>query len=280
MNDNSYIHFPGLFFHQSMAFYGGKALFFAPTEDGLNCNIYDFDTRSFDSHLVLPILGDYVPHANAACFSDVYLNSNSMFPALYVSAWDGDRCAYIYDIYQADENIDARLVQMIDPSQVSDSILGLGYLNWVVDAKNRRLYSIAYRLRFSDLVIKDNAIHLTCFKLPDINSEKVVVLKDSDILDNKVFPVINAFQDSFFDSERIFMVSGYSASENFFANKLHIINVENWSVSEYDILIQGEPEGLSEYKGNKFIFIPFADGETGRVYYLNKIIRNNSDNSI
>lgn len=258
--------FQGLPYHQSMVFCNGKALFLNPKGKNLNCYIYDWDKRTCESQISLPIIGEYVPHANAASFSNTYCTTESIFPAMYVSAWNGNKYAYVYDFKLDNDVYVPSLIQLIDPSKVSERIIGAGHLNWIIDNKEERLISIAYKLYDSDMIKKNNYIQITWFDIPSL-SEEMVLLKDSDVRENISLSVINAFQDMFISDNIIYVAAGVESDEKY-QNSLFIINLSNSSITERKLPLRGEPEGLCEYKGKKYISIP--DG-SGRIYDIEKL---------
>jgi len=257
--------FPGLGFHQSMAFSNEKALFIIPEGGELRCNIFDIKTGAKESAISLPLFDDFVPHANCACFSDVYISSDSCFPTLYVSSWNGKRQAYVYDFKKNGSTYTSSLVQLIDPTNVSPSIIGNGYINWVVDIENSLLYSVAYELPASDFISEGNSTRLTWFNLPKVNNENsIVYLSDSDVCGNMVFPVMNAFQDMLCFEGVIYVVAGYP-NQPFFENKYYTINPTSGSFTERAIPLAGEPEGFCLYNRIKILYM--ANGSS-RVHFI------------
>ena len=140
--DKDVIVFPELRERQSMVFYQDKAIFVL----GQSCEIYDLRSFSRKASLTLPCDGYAVPHSNSLCLGPNKYSKGSLFPAMYVSSWSNGRQAFVYDIFEKGESSHASLVQVIDPGLVNEDIIGLGYLDWVVDGENGFLYSLAYHL--------------------------------------------------------------------------------------------------------------------------------------
>ena len=152
-DETAFLDFPNLQIHQSMDFAGDKVVFVTPVGDKLTCDIYDVLTKKHAVTLMLPCEGYALPHANAIGFGVSAYSGTSVFPALYVSAWNNQRQAFVYDISFKNGVYTSDLIQVIDPSRVSESIIGAGYLDWAVDGEGGFLYSIAYKIKGSSRLL-------------------------------------------------------------------------------------------------------------------------------
>ena len=259
---------PGLIMHQSMAFKDGKALFVTPIEGKLTCHVYDLHNRIQQAEVILPYEGYSIPHANVSCFGKNYYSDEDVFPTLYVSSWNNGRQAFVYNLDEDNNNIyKASLVQVIDPSRVSESIIGGGYLDWVVDAKGGYLYSISYHLKDSSTIIEGNYTHVTKFILPSYNYG-IVHLTDADVVDYYSLPVMTVFQDKCYHDGHIYVVAGMPDKTDLYPPRLFDIDLDKKTLKEDLIPLYGEPEGLCYYQGS--LWINMYGSET--VYNLDKLL--------
>lgn len=247
--DHDTFDIPGLQTHQSMAFFGGRALFITPVGSSLTCDIYDLETQVKDTTIILSHEGYAVPHANVSCLGRFFCSAQSLFPVLFVSAWDGGRQVFVYDIYWEDAQYGSRLVQVIDPVRLNPGYAGRGQMDWVVDTDHDMLFSIAYGLADSPYIYEDNNTHICQFKLPAIGAETVIYLEDTDIIDHFVLPVMTVFQDKCYCDGHIYVVAGISGRENLYPPRLFDIDIKSRSLEEKRLSITGEPEGFCFYQG-------------------------------
>ena len=263
INDKSEIVFPELTERQSMFFYEEKALFVI----GQVCDIYDLRSFRRESQFVLPS-GEYsIPHANTICPGPQKYSSESVFPAMYVSSWNNGRQAFVYDIIMNGNSYEASLIQVIDPANVRIDIIGGGYLDWVVDCEAGFIYSIAYHLKNTSIIEDGNYTHVTKFVLPSLE-KGIVYLQDSDIIDFFDVPVMTVFQDKCFIDGYIFVVAGNSKLGSDYYPKLFSINTKTKSMTELQIPLYGEPEGLCFYEGQLWMNM----FESTKVFNLNKLM--------
>lgn len=242
----------GLQMHQSMAFYGNKAAFVTPVGNNLVCDIYQISTQEFEARVFLPFNGYSIPHANVSCFGKDLFSGYSILPLLYVSSWNNQRQAFVYDITTNNGVNDSSLIQVIDPNCVSEDIVGGGYLDWVVDSEGGYLYSIAYHLKGTSSVSEGNYTHVTKFLLPPV-TQQLVKLSDDDVLDNFALPVMTVFQDKGYADGHIYVVAGIPDESGQYPPRLYDINLDNKSLQEYTIPLYGEPEGFCIYEGSKWL---------------------------
>lgn len=258
------VDLPELEPRQSMAFYGGKGLFLIPSSNALLCDIYDLTNKKKEESLSLSV-GNYpVPHANVACFGNQLLTDNSVFPLLYVSAWNEGREAFVFDISRFADSYVGKLIQVIDSSEINRNIIGDGCLDWVVDDEGGFLYTIAYHINPSTL-IEGNYSHIAKFILPSLEKEKVI-LQDMDVIEYFIVPVMNVSQDKFFHDNHIYVAAGYPYEGYSFEPKYYDINVFTRELHEYKIPLGGEPQGFCYYEGKKWINMYGAK----RIINLNK----------
>lgn len=265
--DNCDIIFPGLQMHQSMAFHDDKAVFVTPVGNNLVCDIYQISTHEFEAQVLLPFTGYSIPHANVSCFGRDRFTSQSIFPVLYVSSWNNQRQAFVYDITDRNGVIDSSLIQVIDPNSVSEDIVGGGYLDWVVDSEGGYLYAIAYHLKGTSRVSEGNYTHVTKFTLPPL-TQQLVKLNDEDVLDNFSLPVMTVFQDKDYAGGHIYVVAGIPDESGQHPPRLYDINLESKNLKEYIIPITGEPEGFCIYAGQKWLNM----GGSSKIHNLDKLL--------
>lgn len=265
--EHDYYSFPGSGSIQSMDFYGDKVLFVSNLNGDLVCDIYNLCSGNRTSRVILPC-GDYViPHANVTCLGRLSYSQNSFFPVLYVSSWNNGRQAFVYDIIYSDNAYTGSLVQVIDPSMLNDEIIGKGFLDWVVDKEGGYLYSLAYHLKGTSRKSEGNYTHVTKYRLPPL-TEKYVLLEDKDIIDFFSVPVMTVSQDKCFNDGHIYVVAGKPNENDLYPNRFFDIDTKTKQMKEYDILISGEPEGLSILNNQLWININSSD----KIFYLNKLI--------
>ncbi len=256
--------FKGLKFHQSMAFYGENALFITPEQQKLVCDIYNLNTKEWLTNIELTHDGYKCPHANVTCLGNSYYSPNSLCPTLYVSSWDNGRQCFVYDITKEEGTYRSKLIQIIDPSNVSEEIIGGGYLDWVVDRDNANVYALAYHLKNTSMESKNNYTHVTKFKLPDYRKD-LVVFEDSDVLESYTVPVMTVFQDKDYDKGHIYIAAGINNANCLYPPRLFDIDLRTKQMKENNVPLSGEPEGFVVYKGEKLMNI----GSTEIIYTIN-----------
>ena len=264
---SAHFNLPGLVMHQSMAFAEGKALFVTPIEGKLVCHIYNLYNKNQVAELFLPFDSYSVPHANASCLGNSFHSEDAISHFLYVSSWDSGRQAFVYSITEKDEVYQASLIQVIDPSGVSESIIGGGYLDWVVDDNSGYLYSISYHIKGSSTIAEGNYTHVTKFILPDY-AHGIVNLVDTDVVDYFSIPVMTVFQDKCFHDGHIFVVAGMPDKAGLYPPRFYDIDTKEKTLKEYLIPLSGEPEGFCYYQGS--LWINMYGSET--VYNLDKLL--------
>ena len=236
-----------------MAFYDDKGVFIVPSKNNLICDIYDLNSKELLSSLLLPTENYSIPHANTSCFGNDLFSENSVFPPLYVSSWNHGRQAFVYDISSNGRTYLCSLLQVIDPSNVSEDIIGSGYLDWVVDAdSNHYLYSLAYHIKGSSRVSKDNCIHVTKFRLPPLIGKKVM-LTNADVEDSFTVPVMTVFQDKCISRGHLYVVAGASDDNYLYPTRLFDIDVNTRIVNERRLPFNGEPEGFCFYNTERWL---------------------------
>ena len=263
------LRFSGLKFHQSMVFYENQALFVSSDPKRLFCNLFNLNTCGHISTIELPI-GDFpAPHANVSCLGNAFYSKESIMPLLYISSWDNQRLLFVYDITCRDEVYNSELVQIIAPNNVSEDIIGGGYLDWVLDNDEGVLYSISYHLKDTSFQEYDNYTHITKFRIPNYN-ESVVLLDNKDILDSFTLPVMTVFQDKVYSNGHIYVVAGINGYQDRYPPRLFDINLNKHELTQYSIPLIGEPEGFDIYNGEMWLNM----GAEEMIYKLS-IIQNN-----
>ena len=131
----------------------------------------------------------YKPHCNVA---------NTMRRGfrtyLYTSEWNNERRFFVERIRRGrGGRWNCKLEQVIS-TDAPDSLVGAGYMDWVIDAANRKLYSVAYEQggEHNDYFYCGTVV--VEYALPN-PSEGDVVLHESDILRRAVLPSVRLTQD-------------------------------------------------------------------------------------
>ena len=262
------LFFPELKGNQSMVFNNGKALFLMSLDGRLTCDIFDLITKQKEATLCLPLEDYQLPHANVSCLGHDFAKEESVFPLLYVSAWNNKRQAFVYDITFSDDDYESTLIQIIDPSSVSKDLIGYGYLDWVVDGENHIIYSIAYGLDGSSKISDGNCTIVCQFQLPSLEKQ-IVSLTDLDVIDSFVLPVIPVSQDKYYYDNHVFVVAGIPDEQKRFPTKLYDIQLSSKTMKEYLLPIDGEPEGFCYYQGAQWLNMYGSS----IVYNLNTLIQ-------
>lgn len=259
--------FPSLKKNQSMAFYGDYAVFVTPVGRTLTCNLSSIESGKQLASTTLPYDGYRIPHANAACFGSCFFSNTSVLPVLYVSSWNNGRQVFVYDISKVEEEYSASLIQVIDPQKLNEDIVGMGYMDWVVDSEGGYLFSIAYHLKGTSQQAEGNYTHITKYRLPSI-TDRVVFLEDTEIIDSFQVPVMTVFQDKAYYKNHIYVVAGMPSKNDLYPPRFFDIDLDSKKMIEYLIPLTGEPEGFCVYDGIKWLNMY---GST-TVYNLDKML--------
>ena len=201
-------------------------------------------------------------HFNTAIFAPTLHDGNNDFPYLYVSAWNlhGQNGIYVFDLSLAGEQYILNTVQIIDFSEVSDSIVGVGRNDFAIDFERNILYYIGYLLEsYTDGT--DNAKTFAAMKLPVVASGNISI-QDSDIISHWRCPFYPVTQNCLYVDGKIFILAGYPAAYK----KLIIVDVATRSYTNVlnldDVLGKNEePEGLLLRKGDLLMTT-----QVGKVY--------------
>lgn len=265
--DNDIIEFKGLGVRQSMSFYDKRAVFAVVSDGVLCCDVYNLHTFRRMGEFDLPTDGYLTPHANVLCFGEEYYSSSSSFPAMYVSSWNNGKQAFVYDIAEEHGEFNGSLVQIIDPSSLSVDIIGSGYLDWVVDGEKGFLYSISYHKQGTSKIIENNFTHVAKYRLPSLQV-KYVELKDDDVIESFIVPVMTVFQDKFYYQDHIYVVAGIPDEQNLYPPRVYDLDLETNQLSMKLIPLLGEPEGFCYYEGQMWLNMYGSSV----VYNLSKLI--------
>ena len=143
------------------------------------------------------------PHCNVA---DITRKGGRNY--LYVSEWNGDRRFFVEDFRHKGKKWSSRLVQTISANGISDEIKGSGYMDWVPDFENNKLYSIAYKENHPrhDIVGSTKLVILE-FALPDPKKGDVA-FSEKDILRRTEIPVYLATQDKQVHGGKLYILAG------------------------------------------------------------------------
>ena len=131
----------------------------------------------------------YKPHCNVA-----NIMKRGLHTYLYTSEWNNGRRFFVERIRRDRAGRWNCTLEQIISTDAPDSLVGAGYMDWVIDAQNRKLYSVAYEQggERNDYFYCGTVV--VEYALPD-PSEGDVVLHESDILRRKVLPSVRLTQD-------------------------------------------------------------------------------------
>lgn len=206
------------------------------------------DSVTFDLDCV-----KYTPHCNVA-----NLVKKGKKNYLYTSEWNNQRRFFVEDIAydKKQDKWTSRLIQTIS-MDIPDSIAGAGFTDWIVDAKNNKLYAHTYLegIEGNDRVA--TGVILLEFNLPS-RQEKQVVLHSADILRRAAYPMFYVTQDKEIHNGKMYIMAGLRTSKKKnwdFSRKMFVINLKNLEVEKiYDFAFYfDEPEGIDFYKGKTYI---------------------------
>ena len=189
----------------------------------------------------------YNPHCNV-----VDINRFRGRDYVYISEWNGDRRFFVEELRHKGRKWSGKLVQTISADLVPDAVKGEGYMDWVADYQNRKLYSVAYKTGgYRHDVHGNNSLVLVEYPLPDPKKGNVV-LSEKDVLRRTEFPVYLGTQDKQVKDGKMYILCGLrtkSGIRDLMYNNLRVIAVvdlESFTL-EKEIRLDDyplEPEGI------------------------------------
>lgn len=244
---NQFESFVGLGWNQSAAYYGDYAIFFNNQE--LVAYLFKWSTQELLATLSVPHGSHRSPHCNVASVGVAFASSNSIMPLIYISEWDydGDKACFVYDLTLSGGTYALRLHQYIKFSGISQSFVGVGYMDMVVDAENNLIYTLSYKT--TDPYNGDNTM-VAVFDLPDATAgtltdgEYVVEMADSAILNSFQLRALPVRQDAKCNGGMIILACGMPN----YQRHTHIVVIDPLSESIITEIPLGmdnlEPESL------------------------------------
>lgn len=214
------------------------------SNDGHACAypLYDrTDSTLFDLASVV-----YTPHCNVA---NLVRKGGQNY--LYVSEWNGERRFFVEKITLKNGNWKTKLVRTFS-LDMPDEISGAGFMDWVLDEQNGRLYTMAYESGEKGNDRIKCPVVLMEFALP--KGRKDVVFTQDDILRRVVLPSVEVSQDKEIRDGRLYVAAGLRDGKHNWGPSRRIVVIDLKSLS---ILKQidlswyfDEPEGLDFIDGH------------------------------
>lgn len=203
--------------------------------------------------------GNYILyHCNQTSFGTDFYDKNDPFPLLYISqrARSDDRCMMevyrllpVWDETKAEYvSLDVLLVQTIYfPVQTAAN--SLGRINCAIDAENHSMYTYSYSTIEGDT--ERNLCRISCFNIPDIHQEEVILNDDAIIESYKFNYKATNSQGGCIKDGKLYIAQGFKS----WGIYLNIIDLKQKKlIQRVDLLNQygvtWEPEGCFFYNGN------------------------------
>lgn len=194
----------------------------------------------------------YKPHCNVA-----NILRRGFRTYLYTSEWNNGRRFFVERIRRSRGGKWTCKLEQIISTDAPDSLVGAGYMDWVIDAKNRKLYSVAYERGgekndyfFCGTVVVE-------YVLPEL-SEGDVVLHENDILRRKVLPSVRLTQDKEIFDGKMYIGAGVRTRKNRNCDADRLIAVVDVEKLELERIIDfgwynEEIEGIDFRKGRMLL---------------------------
>ena len=234
---------------QGMAIHGEDAFLL---NNGGRCRIYNLKTKKRLAEFDLACAAA-TTHANSASFG-AGQPPGAYFPALYVSeciSIAGNRRCFV-------ESITTKGPRLIQTLEVKTGGLEERSNNWMVDARNKVIYSIASFHRDSEVFAQ-----ITKWPLPPLGKKKIIFQK-SDILDQFIVPFPNpSIQDSCIRGDYLYHAFGSRAGPGETSREIHVINLKTKKTEKIIDINDScplEPEGLA-FHGD--VLLLFCNGTGG-----------------
>lgn len=194
----------------------------------------------------------YKPHCNVANTA-----RRGFRTYLYTSEWNNDRRFFVERIRRGPGGRwDCKLEQIIS-TDAPDSLVGAGFMDWVIDAANGKLYSVAYERggEHNDYFYCGTVVVEYALPKP---SEGDVVLHESDILRRKVLPSVRLTQDKEILDGKMYIGAGVRTKKGRNCDADRLIAVVDLKELELERIIDfgwynEEIEGIDFRKGRMFL---------------------------
>lgn len=237
---------------QSMAIYKDYVVFFSNETN--KAQLYKISTATLLATFDIPNGGYFQPHCNTAMVGVEFASNDSIMPVIYLSQWDAghERACFVLDVAYANEEYAMTLVQKINLSAISSSIIGVGECDFAVDRVKNMLYAIAYK---TSVYTAQGTSTMVCkIALPLLSAGSEVLVTDSDVISNFETTLIKYRQDAFMWDDNIYIASGGLSSV---PASLFVINTYKQQITTEIPLSSyqaGEPECLDLYDDSKMLY--------------------------
>lgn len=194
----------------------------------------------------------YQPHCNVA---NLVRTKGKNY--LYVSEWNNERRFFVEDIQYSPEtnSWNTRLIQTMR-IDIPDNVSGGGYMDWIVDAKNKKVYTHAYTDAFDHNDRIGTGVIILEFPLPDPSAGDVTFY-EKDILRRMVLPMIYVTQDKEIFKKKMYITAGLRTGKKNWdgSRKVVVIDLKRWKVAEeIDLSFHNdEPEGIDFWHGKPLL---------------------------
>lgn len=238
---------------QGMAINGEHAFLFNNT--GI-CRIFNLSTNKIEREFDLESSGQN--HCNSASFG-VERQKGSKFPLIYISQCNAPYKCFVESV----TDTSSVLVQTISVNrQGVNSIVH----DWVVDRKNKALYSVT---DLSSVEKGSDYPHvITKYKLPKLSDGSLVELTDKDVIESFRISFPNLLQGASIRNGFLYLPTGRNELDQHGEDakrELIVINLKTHIIEKKISLMEiteNEPEDCDFYKGNLLIYC----GQDGGLY--------------
>lgn len=192
----------------------------------------------------------YKPHCNVA---DIRRYHGHNY--LYVTEWNGQRRAFVEDIRwdRRSNSWSSELVQIIS-CDADSTIVGAGYLDWVIDERGRKIYSVAYKEGTPKNDRKNSTATVICeFDLPDPMAGNVTLHSEDVLRRMEISPVIYVTQDKAVHRGKLYIAAGFKNWDS--SRQIAVVDLKTFMLEKTISLAfyNREPEGLDFVKGKVYI---------------------------
>ena len=243
----------GMSWAQSMAIYGDYAIAYSNSTN--KAQLFSISSGTLLGTFDITNGGYAQPHCNTACIGTEFASSDSIMPLIYLSQWDAgvQRACFVYDVKLVGSTYSMTLVQRINLSAVSSSIIGAGECDFAVDTISSKMYAIAYKTSATD-ANKGTSTMVCSFALPLLSAGSEVLITDSDIISHFEMALIEYRQDAFMRNGKIYFAHGGLTT---IKGEIVVIDVYAERIVTRVPIYQyydSEPECLDVYENNKILF--------------------------
>lgn len=192
----------------------------------------------------------YKPHCNVA-----NIMKKGKHNYLYVTEWNGQRREFVEDIHwdKKTNTWSTELVQIIS-CDADTTLVGAGYLDWVIDAKGGKIYSVAYKEGTPKNDRKGCSATIICeFNLPSPQSGNVVLHQDDILRRMEISPTIYVTQDKEIYKGKLYIMAGFKNWDD--SRQIAVVDLKSFTLEKSISLkfYNREPEGLDFYKNRALI---------------------------